>query len=79
MSDEAKRQLGTDSRPIYESPRALRLGDARTGSGGFTCEAPGSGDVGGQCIQNGTGAGGCEFDGNSAGACLDSGNSALNN
>ena len=57
MSDEAKRQLGTDSRPIYESPRALRLGDARTGSGQGLCDSPGSS------------AGGCWGDGAQATEC----------
>ncbi|MFC2023200.1 hypothetical protein ACFLT5_00485 [Chloroflexota bacterium] len=67
MSDKGRNQPKADLRPVYEPPRALRLGDARTGSGGvLECTLPGSGDAFGVCTSNGADAGECLDDGSSA-------------
>ena len=58
MAHELK-GLRDDSRPPYEPPRALRLGDTHPGMG--QCQSPGSGaDL-------------CESSGNDADTCLASG------
>jgi hypothetical protein len=63
-----------DNRPAYEAPRALRLGEWRTGAGQFC--TPGSGDEI-LCQSNGNAAGtDCMADGSSAIIGCSSGSSA---
>lgn len=87
MSRRNRNKSTDDTRPVYVSPRVMRLGDVRAGAG--LCQTPGSGDVG-QCDNPGNsavGAGGwgagCFADGNNAdlgtattGGCFAVGNSA---
>ena len=58
MADELKKRLD-DSRPTYEPPRALRLGDTHPGMG--DCQSPG------------TSADYCDSSGNDANTCFASG------
>ena len=80
MKDDQNDQATVDSRPTYESPRALRLADMHAGSGGVVsvCE-PGSGDLG-DCASSGNSAGfGCNTNGNNAGAvCTTTGSGVVN-
>ena len=65
MSEKGTDEIEFDPRPAYEPPRALRLSDARTGSGGaLPCNAPGSGDLN-DCLP-GVGAIFCLSEGSSA-------------
>ncbi|MFC2023204.1 hypothetical protein ACFLT5_00505, partial [Chloroflexota bacterium] len=64
MSDKQTNQVEADLRPVYEPPRALRLDDARTGTGGDGCDLPGSGAGG--CYASGGGAESCEQGGKGA-------------
>ncbi|MFC2023202.1 hypothetical protein ACFLT5_00495 [Chloroflexota bacterium] len=72
MCDKQTNQVEADLRPVYEPPRALRLDDARTGTGQSACDSPGS--SAGGCFGSGSGAASCEQDGNSPLVnCVDSG------
>ena len=71
MKDERTSRTNVDSRPAYEPPRALRLGDMHVGNGIARC-GPGSGDVQ-SCSMNGNSAvSDCNANGNNAGALCDS-------
>lgn len=59
MTDKEQMQAATDPRPEYEPPRALRLSDMHTGTGGIMgCIPTGSSDSEG-CL-NGLLAGVCD-------------------
>lgn len=80
MADESKKKLPQDSRPEYEPPRATRLSDFQTGSGGtlpvIVCN-PGTG-VTAECIPGTNATSGCFGSGNSANlTCSTSGNNVL--
>ena len=77
MADKKEsRPLLQDNRPEYEPPRATRLSDFQTGSGGAICTPTGSGDLIG--CTTGNSAGDCITNGNSAAVgCTTAGNSVL--
>jgi hypothetical protein len=78
MADEEKNRLvQPDNRPAYDPPRATRLRDFQTGSGGITvCNPAGSGDSG-ICTTGNGAVSGCISSGNSPiTGCFGSGNSA---
>jgi hypothetical protein len=57
----------------YDTPRAVRLGPSRQGTGGSPCVGPGSGaDI--NCSTGFTAEGACESNGNTAIDCLGAGN-----
>ena len=69
---------GCSDRPEYVPPHALRLNDARTGSGGaIDCSPVGSGNASGACATGNSAADQCTSNGSFAGTGCRNGDSAV--
>ena len=77
MPEELETYGLADDRPVYDAPRALRLGGANAGTGQGAC-LPGSGNANFCSTGNGAIESGCEENGNDAvGVCVGVGAGAL--